>query len=288
MGASLLIMLREGLEMAIIVAILLAYLNKIGRHDRVKAVWVGVGAAAAVCVVAAVIFSRVVDKFASSSAEPWVEGFLALTAGSVLTWMIFWMRGHARGIASTLHSKVDAAIERGSKAIAIMAFVAVAREGFETVLFMIGAQEATKRSAIDTIVGGTIGLAIAIAIAIVIYGYGHRINLAKFFSITGGLLILFAAGLLAKAGFELAEAMKLTGLQGDSLWTITSGPFANGWVHDFLQGIFGWSANEASPLRVSIYGLYLVPVTWLFYFSGRVPKASSDRSSPSTTTPAPA
>ncbi len=269
MGASLLIMLREGLEMALIVAILLAYLRKIERTDASPAVWGGVLAAAAVCIVAAVLFDRFVGAFSNSSAEPWVEGLLALTAGLVLTAMIFWMRGHARSIAGDLHSRLDRVIERGPFAIALISFIAVTREGFESVLFLIGAQEAGQTSGIDTVIGGLIGLAAGIAIAVFVYGYGHRIDLRKFFTVTGALLILFAAGLLAKAGFELVQAMHIHALDTGRVFTVTSGPFAHGWVHDFLEGMFGWSSNEASPLRVAIYFAYLLPVTYLFFFGGR-------------------
>ena len=150
-------------------------------------------------------------------------------------------------------------------------------------LFLLGAKEATKRSAVETLVGGSIGLAISIVIAVFIYGYGHRVNLAKFFSITGGLLILFAAGLLAKAGFELAEAMKISALKGDSMWTVSSGAFATGTLHDFLQGMFGWTADEASPLRVAIYFTYLLPVTFMFYFGGRTPKLTTPSSQTAAT-----
>ena len=86
-----------------------------------------------------------------------------------------------------------------------------------------------------------------------------------------------AAGLLAKAGFELVEAMHLEALEGSSLWTISSGPLASGWVHDFLAGMFGWTADEATPLRVGLYVAYLVPITWFFYFGGRTPKVRSNQ-----------
>lgn len=279
MGASLLITLREGLEMAIIVAILLAYLRMVGRNDRRPAVWAGVGVAAALCIAAAVLFDWLVGSFEDSSAEPWIEGLLALTAGLVLTGMIFWMRSHARGIAGHLHARLDDVIERGPMAVALIAFVAVAREGFETVLFLLGAQEAGAKSGWSTVVGGTIGLAISVGIAVLIYGYGHRIDLRKFFTVTGGLLILFAAGLLAKAAFELVEAMHIEALEGTSMWTITSGPLAHGWFHDFLEGMFGWTSNEASPLRVAVYFAYLLPVAYLFFFGGRSAQPSQRRTS---------
>lgn len=282
MGASLLIMLREGLEITLIVAILLTYLHRIGRRDRTGAVWGGVIAATAVCVVAAVLFNWFIGSFEGSSAEPWIEGILALTAAAVLTFMIFWMRGHARGMAGELHSKLDRVVERGSMAVALLAFVAVVREGFEAVLFLIGAQEAGQTTGWDTVVGGLIGLAISIVIGIVIYGYGHRIDLRKFFTITGALLIVFAAGLFATAVFELVEAMRIEALEGSSLWTIQSGPLATGWVYDFLQGLFGWTPNEASPLRVVSYFVYLLPVGYLFFFGGRAARTPSAK----TRTPA--
>ena len=254
--------------MALIVAILLAYLRKIDRLDQARSVWIGVGVAVAACVTSAVIFSRFIDNFSTSSAEPWIEGILSLVAGVVLTWMIFWMRGHARGMSTALHSKLDAAIDKGGKAVAVIAFASVAREGFETVLFLLGAQESTTRSGADTVIGGLIGLAIAIGICVLMYGYGRRIDLRKFFAVTGGLLIVFAAGMLAKAAFELIEAMHIEAFEGDSLWTIKSGIFANGWFYDLLKGMFGFSADEATVARVVVYFAYLVPVSWLFYFRG--------------------
>lgn len=280
MGTSLLITLREGLEMALIVAILLAYLDRIGRPDRRRAVWAGVGGAAVVCLVAAVLFDRFVGSFEDSAAEPWIEGILALTAAFVLTWMIFWMRSHARGIAGELQTKIDAVIENGPFAVAVMAFIAVAREGFETVLFLIGAQEAGQRSGWGTVVGGAIGLAIAAALGVAMHRYGHKVDLRKFFTVTGVLLIVVAAGLVAKGVYELVEAMELDALEGASLWTISSGPLATGWFKDLLAGMFGWTADEASPLRVISYFAYLVPVTWLFFRGGR---SVSNRTAPTTT-----
>ena len=168
-------------------------------------------------------------------------------------------------------ARLDAVVERGPLAVALVAFIAVAREGFETVLFLIGAQEAGQRSGWSTVVGGVIGLAAAVLLAIAIYGYGHKIDLRRFFTVTGALLIVFAAGMMAKAVFELVEAMHISALEGSSLWTITSGPFATGWTYDFLAGMFGWTANEASAIRVVVYFAYLIPVGYLFFFGGRKP-----------------
>ena len=159
--------------MALVVAVLLTCLDRIDRRDRRVAVWAGVAAAAAVCIAAAVIFDQFVGSFEDSAAEPWIEGILALTAAFVLTWMIFWMRSHARGMTGELQSKMDAVIENGSLAVALMAFVAVAREGFETVLFLIGAQEAGQRLGVDTVIGGLIGLGASVVIAVMIYEIGR-------------------------------------------------------------------------------------------------------------------
>jgi high-affinity iron transporter len=278
MGSSLLITLREGLEIALVLAIITAYLNKTGRRDRRNAVWVGAGAAAAACILSGAAFQVLVGDF-TGKWEQFIEGFLALAAVAILTWMIFWMRGHARGIASNLHQRIDDAIDRSFTALAVVAFVAVAREGFETVLFLLGA-ETSSASGTEVVIGGLIGLAISAVVGVLFYYGSDRINLQKFFNWTGLLLILFAAGLFAKAVHELRE---LFGFEASwysaSLWQIDSGPLAEGWTADFLTGLFGWSPDP-ERIRVVAYVAFLVPTLW-FYFKGavRLPKPAKNPAS---------
>lgn len=264
MGSSLLITLREGLEIALVLAIIVAYLHKTGRGDRIGSVWLGSGVAAIVCVITGFVFYQVVGEF-EGKWEQFIEGTLAFAAAGVLTWMIFWMRGNARGIATELHGKIDAAIDKPFT-LAVVAFVAVAREGFETVLFLLGA-ETSSASGAEVVIGGLIGLAIAAVLGYLFYLGSDRVDLRKFFNWTGLLLIVFAAGLFAKGVHEFREFFEFEGAwYSTPVWEITSGPLATGWTYDFLKGLFGWS-SDPERIRVVAYFAYLVPTLW-FYFKG--------------------
>ncbi len=267
MGSGLLITLREGLEIALVLAIIIAYLSKIGRGDRLGAIWAGAAAAVVASVATGLLFHRLVGEF-EGKWEQFIEGVLAFAAVGVLTWMIFWMRGHARGIASELHAKLDDALARSFTALAVVAFIAVAREGFETVLFLLSA-ETSSASGAAVVTGGVIGLAIAAALGYLFYLGSERVDLRKFFNWTGLLLILFAAGLFAKGIHEFREFFELEAAwYSASVWEISSGPLAEGWTYDFLKGLFGWS-SDPERIRVAAYLVYVVPVLW-FYFKGAV------------------
>lgn len=275
MGSSLLITLREGLEIALVLAIIVAYLRKTGRGDRLGSIWSGSAAAAVVCVITGFIFYKAVGEF-EGKWEQFIEGALAFAAVGVLTWMIFWMRGNARGIASELHGKIDAAIDGSGAALAVIAFVAVGREGFETVLFLLGA-ETSSASGAEVVVGGLIGLAIAAVIGYLFFLGSDRIDIRKFFNWTGLLLILFAAGLFAKGVHEFRAALDFDGAwYSDPVWDITSGPLHEGWTFDFMKGLFGWS-DHPERIRFVSYFVYLVPTLW-FYFRGAVAPAKASAS----------
>jgi len=276
MSAAFLITLREGLEISIVLAILLGYLVKTGRADRTGAVWTGAGIAAIVCVVTGILFNTLVGEF-EGKAEQAIEGFLALAAAIVLTWMILWMRKNARSLSGDLRSKVDGATTAG--AVTMIAFVAVAREGFETVLFLLGAETGSSSGA-EVVLGGLLGLAVSAVVGVLVYRFGKNIDLRLFFKITGVLLIFFAAGLVGKAVHELRE---LAGLEGgwlfEPLWIITSGPLASGTLYDFLKGLFGWS-NEPERIRVLAYFAYLIPVLYLFLKPERPQVTQGDAPAP--------
>ena len=260
MGASLLITLREGLEIAIVLAILAGYLVKTDRRSRLRAVWLGSGVALVVCVVVGVIVHLGTDGLRGKG-EQAVEGGLALSAALVLTYMILWMRKNSRSLGGHLRAKIDVA-DTGY-ALGVVAFVAVAREGLETVLFLLGA-ETGSASGSEVVIGGVLGLLVSAIIGLLIYVGGSRINLGKFFRYTGLLLILFAAGLAGKAAHEFRELLGFeTGWLIDPMWTINSGSLASGSLHDFLQGLFGWSPNP-ERIRVLAYIAYAIPVLWFF------------------------
>jgi len=264
MGSSFLITLREGLEISLVLAILISYLVKSNRSQEQSAVWLGSGIAALLCVALGLAFHLIAGGL-NGHVEQAVEGVLATLAASVLTWMVFWMRKNARTLGGELRAKVDAATT--TRALVVIAFIAVLREGLETVLFLLSAETASTSGG-EVVLGGIIGLAIAAGLGYLVYAGGNRLNLKTFFNITGILLILFAAGLAGKAVHEFRELIEWeSGWLISSPWTIASGPFSSGWVHDFLKALFGW-ASAPERLRVIAYFGYLIPVLWLYLRKG--------------------
>ena len=262
MGSSFLITLREGLEASLILAILLTYLKKTDRWADARFVWAGTAAAIGICLVAGIAIFIALDGL-NGKVEYAVEGFIALSATAVLTHMIFWMRSHARTLGKELRDKVDASV---GSALAIIAFVAVLREGLETVLFLLSAETATA-SGSDVVVGGLIGLALSVVIGFGVYRSGNRLNLGTFFNVTAVLLLLFAAGLAGKAVHELRLLISWeAGWLVSSAWTLESGLFASGTFYDFMKGLFGWHKSPEN-IRVLAYFAYLIPVL-LVYLRG--------------------
>ena len=286
MGSSLLITLREGLEISLVLAIILGYLAKSGRTGYFHRIWLGSGLAVLVCTLTGIAFHVAVGEFEGKS-EQFIEGTLAFSAVAVLTWMIFWMRSHARGIKADLQDKLSSAIDRSPWALVAVAFVAVAREGFETVLFLVGAENQGTSGA-QVVIGGLIGLAVAAVLGLLIYRGGRHIDLGKFFAWTGGLLLLFAAGLFAKGVHEFREFLEIeSSAIAKPVWEITSGPLAEGHdVHNFLNGLFGWSPSP-ERIRVVAYFAYLIPIGWLYLrdmVSG-MRDASKDKSTAAPSSP---
>jgi len=254
------LMLREGLEAALIVGIIAAYLARIGRRDMLPMVAGGVAAAVGLSVVVGVVVVATVGRLPVVVQET-LEGLAGLAAVAVLTWMLFWMRRQGRALKGELEHGVDAALGAGgAMALVALAFVAVAREGLETVLFLL-AVITSAGAGVDTLIGGLLGLATAVGFGLAIFVGGARVNLRQFFTVTGVVLIFVAAGLLAFAVGALGEAglivnsgtaYNLNGVLPDST------PLGN-----ILRGLFGYR-SQPTPLEVVAYLLYLVPVLTLF------------------------
>jgi high-affinity iron transporter len=259
MVSSFLITLREGLETSLIISILLTYLTKTGRRPESGAVWAGTGAAIAVCLAVGTVVFIAVDGL-NGNVEYAVEGGIALVATAVLTHMVFWMRAHARSLGAELRAKVERST---SVALAVIAFVAVLREGLETVLFLLSASTETASGA-PVVVGGLAGLALSVVIGVAVYRGGARLNLRTFFNVTAVLLLLFAAGLAGKTVHELRELVGWeSGWLVSPVWTIESGIWTEGTVYDFARGLFGWHRSP-EYLRVIAYVAYLIPVIVLY------------------------
>ena len=260
MAATFVLMLREGLEAALIVGIVAAYLVKIGRRDALPPVLAGVGAAVLVSIVAGVAIVLTVGRLPLVVQETF-EGIAGLAAVAVLTWMLFWMRRQGRAIKSDLETGVQSALASGSTtALVGLAFVAVVREGLETVLFLLAIGSSSGAS-IGTLAAGLVGLATAVAIGYAIFAAGVRIDLRRFFTITGTILIFVSAGLMAFAVHEFGEA----GLIANSgrLFDLNGVLPASSPLGTLLSGLFGYRAAP-TPLEAFAWVAYLVPVLVLF------------------------
>ncbi|HEX9528152.1 MAG TPA: FTR1 family protein [Streptosporangiaceae bacterium] len=262
MIATLVIFLREGVEASMIIAILLAYLNRSGQRRYFRDVFAGVGVALVLAGAGGVIAYETIRSYAGSRTQTIFETGTYLLAAVVLTYMTFWMRSHARGLSSDLRARADAAMSGGARAgLALLAFQAVGREGLETVVFTLAiAFSTTQRSAM---IGAVIGLAIALAIAFGTYRLGHRLNLARFFTIVGALLMVFGAGLLVDAVQNL-QVLGWLPWASHPLWhtgTILNEDTA---VGDLAHSFFGY-AQSPTGLQVGVYVLYLAVALIAFF-----------------------
>jgi len=262
MFSALLITLREGLEAALIIGIILAFLVNTGNRNWFKYVWWGTGAAVFVSIVSGAILFVTIGVF-RGKAEEIFEGSAMLLAAGILTWMIFWMRKQALNIKEQLHGEIQAAITNSSSfALMGLAFIAVVREGIETALFLFAATRETE-SALLSIIGGVIGLIIAVSIGYTIYKGTSKLNLRAFFNITGFLLILFAAGLIAHGIHEFQEAGVILTIN-EHIWDINNILPDKSTFGNFIGAIFGYNGNP-SMIEVIVYIGYLVTVTLLFF-----------------------
>ncbi len=260
MLATFFLMLREGLEAALIVGIVAAYLVKIGRRDALPRIAVGVASAVVLSIAIGVAVILTIEEL-PEIIQATAEGVAALVAVAVLTWMLFWMRRQGRAIKGELEHEVDLAISSGGTfALVALAFVAVIREGVETALFLIPVLS-FNGAGIDTIAGGVLGLVVAFATGWAIFVAGRRVNLRRFFTVTGSILIFVAAGLVAFAIHEFGEAglVANTGVAFD-LGGVLSDTTPLGSI---LHGLFGYR-SAPTVLELLGYLAYLVPVLALF------------------------
>ena len=271
MTAAFFITLREGLEAALIVGIIGAYLVKIDRRDAMRGVWIGVGAALAISIGVGILVWTTVGRLPLAVQET-LEGLAAVLAVIVLTWMLFWMRRQGRAMKGELEQGVDVALASGSTtALAGLAFVAVLREGLETVLFLFAI--ASQAAATSALIGALAGLAVAVAIGYAIFAAGIRINLKQFFTITGVVLIFVSAGLVAFAIGEFTEAGFIPA--SSPLWDLGEILPESSPLGAVLAGLFGYK-SAPSPLEVVGYFAYLIPVLILFIWGGRPTTAPKD------------
>jgi high-affinity iron transporter len=249
--------LREGVEASLIVGIIAAFLRQENRKGTLRAVWLGVAAAAALCAAVGVAL-HLLDEQLPQRQQEGLETVVALAAVGMVTFMIVWMRRHARGLRRELEHSAASALAAGSvAALVAMAFFAVLREGLETAVFLLAAfQSAANPGAAGA--GALIGVGVAVLIGWGIYRGGVKINLARFFRLTALVLVLVAAGLLASAAHTAHEAGWLNHLQGQALdlsWLIVPGSVTS----SLLTGMLGLQP-QPTVAEAAVYLLYAVPM----------------------------
>jgi high-affinity iron transporter len=272
MGESFLIALREGFEAALIVAIVLAFVKRSERPDQAKWVWAGTGVALAIAVIVGIILQVTLDGL-EGDARLRTFAVICIAAAGLLTWMIFWMRTHARALKGALEGRAAAAIAAQSGvALGLVAGVAVLREGLETALFLISTT--TNDGGGGVVAGTLLGLAAATLLGFVVYQGAHKFNMRLFFQITGVLIIMFAAGLVSRAILFLQSSGDLGSWNLNDVYDVTGYRWLTQdtqWGR-FLAGIFGWDPRPSIE-QVIGYVAYLIPVLYLFFRKPRTATA---------------
>lgn len=249
--------LREGLEAALIVGIVAAFLRQQGRSEALRWVWAGVALAVGICVAVGVVL-EIVSRELPSRQQEGLETVVGLVAVAAVTFMIVWMKRNARGLRRELEAGAASALARGSViALVGMAFFAVIREGFETAVFLLAAFDASTTPVLSGS-GALIGISIAVLIGWGIYRGGVHIDLGRFFRVTGVVLVLVAAGLLSTAAHTAHEAGWINGLQGqavDLTWLVAPGTVRSA----LLTGMLGLQPKP-TVIEAIAYVAFAVPM----------------------------
>ena len=267
-----LIGLREGLEASLVVVILIAYLVKTDRRRMIPWIWVGIGIAVLVSLAFGALLTFGPRRLTFEAQEA-IGGILSIIAVGFVTWMVFWMASHARGLSGELKGKVDTAAEAGRASLAFVAFLAVGREGLETALFLWSATQAatdSSGSVIGPLIGALLGILTAVAMGFAFYKGVLKINLSRFFKWTGAILIVVAAGVLAYGVHDLQEAGILPGLNNLAFDVSEQIP-PSSWLGTILKGTLNFSP-ATTWLEAIAWLAYLVPTMTVFLLRMRNPR----------------
>ena len=262
MIAAFVIFLREGVEASMVVAILLAYLNRTGRRNHFRDVLAGVGAAMLLATVGGVTAYLTVRHYAGSRVQTIFETATFLLAAAILTYMTFWMRNHGARLSGELQGRMDEAFSRSTRfGMAALAFQAVGREGLETVVFTLAIAFSTTGA--HVLAGGAGGLAVALGIAFFVYHMGHRLRMQRFFQVVGALLMVFAAALLVDAVENMQQLGWLPFLT-HPMWDTGRWLNEDSAIGDVLHSFFGYAA-QPTALQLATYVGYVVVVLVAFF-----------------------
>lgn len=266
--------LREGVEAALIVSIILAYLARTGNRHHFGRIWLGVGAAVVLSVGIGLVLFVTIGEL-GEPAEQIFEGLAMFLAAGVVTWMLFWMRRTAANIRGELESGIERALtDGGVMGLSILAFTAVIREGIETALFLMGQATAAGEGAASTLIGAIVGLALAVGIGYALYRGARVINLRTFFTWTGVGLIFIAAGLLSHGIHEFIEAGLITIGTAPAFDLSALLPHEGNLLGELLRAVFGYSSQPEWITFLAWLG-YVVVVLTLYLRPMRPATASS-------------
>jgi high-affinity iron transporter len=281
------IFLREGIEASMIVAILLAYLDRVGQRRYFRDIYMGVGAALVLALAGGVAAYVLIHQYAGSRVQTIFETITYLIAAAALTYMTFWMGRHARTLGKELERQTDVALSSGSRiGMSALAFTAVGREGLETMVFTLAivfassAQSATGAvQSRSLIIGALAGLFVAAAMAVAMYKLGKRMNLKIFFRVLGVLLMLFAAGLLADA-VENMQQLGWLPMGGRVLWNSSGIISEDSSLGDVFHSLIGY-AERPTVLQAIVWTGYLVIAVTIFIRISRPKQPPGKPSGPS-------
>ena len=270
--ANFLIGLREGLEAALVVGILVAYAVKIDRRDVIPRIWAGVALAVAVALALGAVLTFGAYGL-SFTAQELIGGILSIVAAGFVTWRIYWMLRTSRRLVGQLRDDLDRHLDGAGWGLVLVAFLAVGREGIETALFIWAAVQSTGETTLP-LLGATLGLAAASLLGYLVYRGVVAFNISRFFTWTGALLIIVAAGVLAYGVHDLQEAGVLPGLY--NLAFDVSGTIPpSSWYGTLLKGTVNFSP-AATWLEAGVWLAYVVPVLTVFVVQARRGRRPAD------------
>jgi high-affinity iron transporter len=261
MLANYLIGLREGIEAALIISILVTYLVKLGEKRHLSKIFAGTVAAIVLSVAVGIALSEL-ESVAPANIEPAISGITSLIAVGFVTWMIFWMAKQARAMSGNLRGQVDEAIAKSGWSLALVAFLSVIREGVETSVLLWTTAKTTGPSS-SPVLGATLGLLTAAVVGYLMYRGSLKFNISKFFRFTGAFLVLVGAGILGYGIGELQEIGWLPLLSGHS-YDVSAAIPTDGLLETILRGTLAFN-NAPTVLQTIFWFGYILPTAWLFF-----------------------
>ena len=268
------IFLREGIEASMIVAILLAYLQRIGKRSHFRDVYMGVAVALVLVLGGGIAAFFFIKQYDGSNVQTYFETVTFILAAVILTYMTFWMQYHAKGLSKELERRSDLAMSKGTRwGLGLLAFQAVGREGLETMVFTLAIVFASTRQAATPVhgnlvlVGAALGLAVALCIAYAIFKLGARLNMRRFFRVLGTVLMVFAAGLLVDA-VENMQQLGWLPFGEHVLWNSSSVVSESSSIGDVLHSLLGY-AEQPTVLQAVVWVTYISVSIVMFMRIGR-------------------